>query len=478
MKKLFSKVIKMVAMLMAVITTMCIVPVQKDAYASTLEGHVTPIKAFPISNANNTYVYASVGGTKIGTIYAEDLCTILGFYSNGMWIKVSYPLSNGKGNKTGYVKTSAFFDSTSTSWNQIKLKSNATVYRRYTGSSTIGTAYSTDTVYMVSQKQGMTQIIYSLNGGGYKCGWVKDSCIQGYITAGNYIITTALNNARVLDVQGNNTANGANVQIYQSSDNNTAQIFYIESIGNGYFKISNSKSGKALDVAGGVRKSGVNVQMYEYNGTDAQQWKFISAGNGYYYIQNKLGYMLDVSGGSSANGTNVQVYTANSTNSQKWKLTPVTTCTNWDGLIGTTVADINSKYYTTDNISYVGGYKGQCTWYAYGRFYEVTGIKLPSARHAKYWLSDNYSNSKVTVTYGSSNIKAKSIAVRTSGNYGHVIFIEEVTYKNGLPEYVYFTECNTDGNGTYNVRKDCIVQKMTYSNFINSKNIAGYISAK
>ncbi len=152
--------------------------------------------------------------------------------------------------------------------------------------------------------------------------------------------------------------------------------------------------------------------------------------------------------------------------------------TDWDSLVGKTVAEIDSTCYTTDNISYKGGYKGQCTWYAYGRFYEVTGIKLGTARHAQNWLSDNASNSQVAVTYGAAAIKPKSIAVRTSGKYGHVMFIENVTYSNGSPEYVYFTECNADGNGVYNAGSDCIVKKLSYSDFISQKRPAGYISAK
>ncbi len=157
---------------------------------------------------------------------------------------------------------------------------------------------------------------------------------------------------------------------------------------------------------------------------------------------------------------------------------PLPDSTDWDSLVGKTVADIDSRCYTTDNISYKGGYKGQCTWYAYGRFYETTGVKLGTARHAKNWLSDNASNSQVAVTYGASEIKPKSIAVRTSGNYGHVMFIENVTYSNGVPEYVYYTECNADGNGAYNPGTDCIVKKLSYSDFVSKKKPAGYISAK
>lgn len=150
----------------------------------------------------------------------------------------------------------------------------------------------------------------------------------------------------------------------------------------------------------------------------------------------------------------------------------------FDKQLGKTLANISSCYYTSKNILYVGGYKGQCTWYAFGRFYEVNNVKLKKARNAKYWLSDNKEDNRVSVLYDASKIKPKSIAVRTAGTYGHVIFIEEVTYKNGSPQYVYFTECNADGNGHYDVGKDCILKKLSYQKFINQKNPAGYIVAK
>lgn len=183
-------------------------------------------------------------------------------------------------------------------------------------------------------------------------------------------------------------------------------------------------------------------------------------------------------GASSSGNTSVGGGASSNTSEMSQQDEASSDSADWDSFVGKTVAEIDSTYYTTDNISYKGGYKGQCTWYAYGRFYEVTGIKLGTARHAQNWLSDNASNSQVAVAYDAAAIKPKSIAVRTSGKYGHVMFIENVTYNNGLPEYVYFTECNADGNGVYNAGSDCIVKKLSYSDFVSKKHPAGYISAK
>lgn len=157
---------------------------------------------------------------------------------------------------------------------------------------------------------------------------------------------------------------------------------------------------------------------------------------------------------------------------------------SFDALVGKTVASIKENGSYTKWYSPVGNvsaqkYTGQCTWYALGRFYEVTGVKLTNAPHAKYWLSRNSSNKNVKVIYGASNICAQSIAVNTKGNYGHVLFVEYVVYgEDGKPQYVYFTECNMDANGVYNAGKDCVLKKMTYKQFVSQRKPAGYIVAK
>lgn len=88
----------------------------------------------------------------------------------------------------------------------------------------------------------------------------------------------------------------------------------------GYYKIESKLSGKVLDVANGSRTAGANVWQYSWNGSDAQLWRFVDAGDGKYYIQSKLGTVLDVTSASAAAGTNVQTYTFNQSTAQKWTL--------------------------------------------------------------------------------------------------------------------------------------------------------------
>lgn len=66
--------------------------------------------------------------------------------------------------------------------------------------------------------------------------------------------------------------------------------------------------------------NGTNLQTFSWNGTDAQLWKFVDAGNGKYYIRSKVGLVIDIANGTISSGTNLQIYNANFTNAQKWIL--------------------------------------------------------------------------------------------------------------------------------------------------------------
>lgn len=124
-----------------------------------------------------------------------------------------------------------------------------------------------------------------------------------------------------LDVADARTASKTNIQICHANGN-TAQIFQVSHVGDGWYKITAKVSGKVLDIQMGESTSGTNVWQYTDNGTDAQRWKFLDAGDGYYYIVPKknTGLCLDVYDEGSADGTNVQVWSANGTSAQKWKL--------------------------------------------------------------------------------------------------------------------------------------------------------------
>ncbi len=121
-----------------------------------------------------------------------------------------------------------------------------------------------------------------------------DSSKGAYYIYGSHLAqakSTDLRNWSTVSTQGY-----GNTSIYVSE--NVEGIYYIQ----------NKYSGLYLDVANGSSDNGANIQQWAYNGCDAQKFKFVSLGNGYYYIlTGASGYSkcVDIDSGSSADGANV-----------------------------------------------------------------------------------------------------------------------------------------------------------------------------
>ena len=126
----------------------------------------------------------------------------------------------------------------------------------------------------------------------------------------------------VFDISSGSKKDKANLQLY-SSNNSNAQKFRFIYCGNGFYKIRNYNSGKYLHVSNSAPVNGGNVFQYHDKNIRAQKWRFIDGGNGGYYIRSSLGkFNLDVAGGLLANGTNIQIYKDNGSAAQKFKFIP------------------------------------------------------------------------------------------------------------------------------------------------------------
>ncbi len=126
-----------------------------------------------------------------------------------------------------------------------------------------------------------------------------------------------------LDVMGGSKKAKTQVWMY-TPNTSSAQQWKFETAGEGYYYIKAMCSGMYLDIPGASKKSGTTVWQYKLNRTDAQKWKLIDAGDGYFYIQAKIsGLYLDVQGGRKASKTPVWQYKLNRSDAQKWKLKPI-----------------------------------------------------------------------------------------------------------------------------------------------------------
>lgn len=112
----------------------------------------------------------------------------------------------------------------------------------------------------------------------------------------------------------------------------------------------------------------------------------------------------------------------------------------------------STAYTSSQNIFTKYGYKGQCTWFTYGRVLEKLGISLPTEFYGNavdWW----YANEKdKTYSYGSEP-KANSIAVWAGGKlgYGHVAFVESVEGNT-----VHFNEGNFSIRGAYDGKEKAL----------------------
>lgn len=140
-------------------------------------------------------------------------------------------------------------------------------------------------------------------------------CTTGCL-AGNYYIKSAL--GTYLDVYGGIPASGTNVWAY-GFNGTVAQKWTLIHAGNNYYYIR-SELGTYLDVQWNNPASGTNVWAYSFTGTTAQKWYVYQSGDGYVYIGSALGTFLDVYGGIPNSGTNVWAYRFNGTPAQKWSL--------------------------------------------------------------------------------------------------------------------------------------------------------------
>ena len=130
------------------------------------------------NTSDRVYTQNSVGnmGTDYGYISgAADECTILQIYDNG-WCKVRYPV--GDLFKTGYCDFSAFVDPDMAVEHYTGHTSQTVkVYTTQAGITSLGSVWSTDIFTVVAENGGMAQIIYPLDNGGYKMGWIDASTI-------------------------------------------------------------------------------------------------------------------------------------------------------------------------------------------------------------------------------------------------------------------------------------------------------------
>lgn len=140
---------------------------------------------------------------------------------------------------------------------------------------------------------------------------------------GIYVIHSALDDTKVIDLSGGSKKCDANIQLY-SENGKTPQKFVIEYTDDGMYSIISYHSGMAVAVKDNKNLNKTNVLQFFPTGEITQKWKIVPTGKGYYNIVSCAGgKLLDVAGGNTANKTNIQIYQANGKSPQKFRFEKV-----------------------------------------------------------------------------------------------------------------------------------------------------------
>jgi len=168
----------------------------------------------------------------------------------------------------------------------------------------------------------------------------------------------------------------------------------------GVYYIKNKFSGKYLDVANGSSADGTNIQQWEYNGCDAQKFKIVPDGSGYYYIlTGASGYSscVDIENGSTSDGANVLQWTYWGGDCQKYIITEVSSgvyAIKSKSSGGASGLDVYN--WSSDN----GGNIAQ--WSYWGGDCQLWYLEDADALQGTYYIQSKYSGKYLDVANGSS----------------------------------------------------------------------------
>lgn len=144
------------------------------------------------------------------------------------------------------------------------------------------------------------------------------------VSAGTYTIASKANQSFVLDVYGYQTANKANVQVYQKINHATQQFNITKTSGGWYSITPRSNSSYAVNCYSYTPKNGTNINVYSVDQRDKTQGFYFEDMNGFYVIRSAYNPSLALTvEGSLKNMANVRLETFTGKATQLWKISKV-----------------------------------------------------------------------------------------------------------------------------------------------------------
>jgi len=125
---------------------------------------------------------------------------------------------------------------------------------------------------------------------------------------------------KALDVTGQSTQDGANIQQWGYADQ-ANQNWDVIDLGATEVAIIIRHRGKAITVQGGRDDNGANIIQRSSNGAPQQRWRLEQVGGGYYRIVSvDNGKCLDVTGQGKQDGASIQLWAYANQANQQWRL--------------------------------------------------------------------------------------------------------------------------------------------------------------
>ena len=170
-----------------------------------------------------------------------------------------------------------------------------------------------------SAVKGTTLSMKENSGRGQQRFYIVETTAVNASYDGTYSIRASKNKNFAVDIAAASKTEGANVQLYSYNGTN-AQKFKAIYSGGGYYRFANVNSGLVLSVKGNTKADGANVVQASWAGQSGQRWKITKNSNGTVTLTNVLGTVLHLTSNAIANGTNIVAKNASTTGAQKWYL--------------------------------------------------------------------------------------------------------------------------------------------------------------
>ena len=136
------------------------------AEAGRIPSHMVPLTTYATRKVT---CYLPVGKAN-GWIDPGDLVIVTKIYSDG-WAYGSYPTPRGRVNK--YFRIDDLLNNPSfRTLERMSPSYKVNVYKNYSYNGTIGSVWGNEDIWVVSNLGDVWQIVYKVNTGGYKMGWV------------------------------------------------------------------------------------------------------------------------------------------------------------------------------------------------------------------------------------------------------------------------------------------------------------------